>query len=161
MCQITKAHGAIIAGAGDENPAFGKAMVGAWYETLAVMQGDSDKAKAAINQMRPLMPADPCHAAKINTNKAKGLAHRYTSLQPQALAAVAKAAACTKAHMTGLSRFCSMAFKPHKPALTANTQVAASPHTMPSMNHKTPDEQLSSTTNHSMAHRCTAADCTG
>jgi len=34
-----------------DNPAFGKAMVGAWYETLAVMQGDSEKAKAARTVM--------------------------------------------------------------------------------------------------------------
>lgn len=34
-----------------DNPAFGKALVGAWYETLAVMQGDSDVAKAARTAM--------------------------------------------------------------------------------------------------------------
>lgn len=34
-----------------ENPAFGKALVGAWYETLALMQGDSAEAKAARSLM--------------------------------------------------------------------------------------------------------------
>ena len=34
-----------------DNPAFGKALVGAWYETLAVMQGDAEAAKAARTVM--------------------------------------------------------------------------------------------------------------
>ncbi|WP_020207614.1 putative urea ABC transporter substrate-binding protein [Gilvimarinus chinensis] len=34
-----------------DNPAFGKALVGAWFETLALMQGDSEEAKAARSYM--------------------------------------------------------------------------------------------------------------
>lgn len=34
-----------------DNPAFGKALVGAWYETLAAMRGDGETAKAARTAM--------------------------------------------------------------------------------------------------------------
>ena len=34
-----------------ENPAFGKALVGAWYETMAIMQGDGEAALAARTAM--------------------------------------------------------------------------------------------------------------
>lgn len=34
-----------------DNPAFGKALVGAWYETLALMQGEGEKARAARTLM--------------------------------------------------------------------------------------------------------------
>jgi NitT/TauT family transport system substrate-binding protein len=35
----------------EENPAFGKALVGAWYETMALMQGESEAAIAARTAM--------------------------------------------------------------------------------------------------------------
>ncbi len=35
----------------EANPAFGKALVGAWFETLSLMQGDSEKAKEARTYM--------------------------------------------------------------------------------------------------------------
>ena len=35
----------------EANPAFGKALVGAWFETMALMQGDSAEAKAARTYM--------------------------------------------------------------------------------------------------------------
>jgi NitT/TauT family transport system substrate-binding protein len=41
-----------------EHPEFGKALVGAWYETLALMQGDGAEAKAARTLMAELSGTD-------------------------------------------------------------------------------------------------------
>lgn len=41
-----------------ENPDFGKALVGAWYETLALMQGDGAEAVAARTEMAKLSGTD-------------------------------------------------------------------------------------------------------